>query len=402
MENGDVSWEDEEYFIKWEMYMRSQKENKSGNEDIADYNYHSDLVSPKEIEVEEFELKEESDPNPKEVEERGFGLTEESAENFEDEKPVCINIKSNFLSKDISSEVRPVRGRGKPRGPYKKSKKVDPGVNTPTSGLNGSIYCDICEKTIIVKKRTTLTLHKFKVHDIKNCDKCGKLYNKFSNFASHVTRYCPCLPKVKVKCGFCGRGLASKFRLKEHIKAKHSERELCDICDKMVVNLSEHKEQEHNPNHIKSIKQCHLCGFTSSLKTSMYRHMQSRHKEHVMVNCPYCGKQVRDLNLTTHIRTKQCDRPEEERTLVRFQCDQCEKTFTHKKGLRDHIKNVHNQEKNFKCELCDYKSFIKANVYLHVKRVHEKRALYVPCPHCDEQVINVEYHIKIVHKEVLV
>ena len=134
----------------------------------------------------------------------------------------------------------------------------------------------------------------------------------------------------------------------------------------------------------------------------MYRHMQSRHKEHVMVNCPYCGKQVRDLNLTTHIRTKQCDRPEEERTLVRFQCDQCEKTFTHKKGLRDHIKNVHNQEKNFKCELCDYKSFSKANVYLHVKRVHEKRALYVPCPHCDEQVINVEYHIKIVHKEVLV
>ena len=383
IENGDVSWEDEEYFNKWEMDMRSQKDNKSVNEDIPDYNYDSDLVSQKEIEVEEFELKEESFENLR--------------DEISDEKPVCINIKGDLKTEDIPSEVR---GRGKPRGPYKKKKKWVNAVNAVNAvnspNYTGSLYCDLCDKMIVAKKGTKIHRHKFDVHDIKNCDKCGKLFDNVYKMNSHVSRECPFLPKIKLKCEFCGRGLANKVRLREHIKAKHTDLEHCDICDKMVANLPGHKELKHDP---KNLQQCHLCAFTT-YGTNLQKHIKHMHRTYVKVSCPNCGVQIRDCNLTSHIRRAQCDRPEEERIIERFKCDQCEKTFHSQNAVNRHIRSIHNQEKPFKCEQCDYKSFARGNVYMHVKRVHEKRALHVSCPNCDQTVVNLEHHLKTYHKDV--
>ena len=284
---------------------------------------------------------------------------------------------------------KPVR-RGRP-----KSKNKDHTI------MKNTTFCDICEKAFVdTKWGAKIARHKFLEHDIRNCAKCGKICDDVTKFLAHIGSHCPLLPKVKLKCEYCGQELANKIRLREHIKAKHTERkEHCDICDEMVVSLSEHNDQKHslNPSNLVT---CHLCGHTSS-KIGMYSHLMRQHKEFVKINCPHCGKQVRDINLSHHIKRTQCDRPAEERHFKKFVCNLCEKTYQTEGKLQRHIKDIHNQERNFECDQCEYKTYMKSNLYMHVKRVHEKRALHVSCPHCDEQVINVDYHVKTYHKDII-
>ena len=309
--------------------------------------------------------KDETNPIDEELKVEDIDCIEEEEER--DEIPIRINLK-------------PAR-RGRP-----KLTKKEP-----------TLVCDLCEKTFVATKRgTKIHSHKFLVHDIRNCDKCGRAFDDVKKFIAHIGEHWR--PKVKLKCEYCGKGLVNKIVLRKHIAAKHTEKnDYCNICDKMVVSLSEHQEQKHN---VANLKQCHMCGHTTSA-IGIVNHLRRVHKAYVKTNCPNCGKQVRDLNLSRHIKNTQCDRPKEERHLEKFKCNQCEKSFVHQKGLRQHIKEIHNQEKNFKCEQCDYCTYLKSNLYMHVKRVHEKRALHVPCPHCGEQVVNVEYHVKIFHKDII-
>ena len=258
-----------------------------------------------------------------------------------------------------------------------------------------NIYCDICDKTIDTRKGATINRHKFLEHDIKNCDKCGKGFDDVTKFINHINNHCPLLPKVKLKCEYCGKELVNKEVLRHHIKMKHTPKEQCDLCNKLVANLAEHKQKEHNPDNL---KQCHMCEYTSYEKANLNWHLKIQHKEFVLVPCPHCGKQIRDVYLKAHIKKAQCDVPEEERVIQRFKCDQCEKTFAHSAGLKKHIKGIHNNEKNHKCEYCDYRSYTKANVYMHSKRVHEKRDFHVQCQYCDKKVINIEFHVKTFHK----
>ena len=258
-----------------------------------------------------------------------------------------------------------------------------------------TFFCDICEQMITARVGIRkIHSHKFLVHDKRSCDVCGKCFEDITKFNKHV--YETCQRKKRFRCEICGRELANKIRLREHIKSKHTEKnEHCDICDQMVVSLTEHKEEKHSSLNL---KQCHLCGFTGRAPL-LWNHVRRMHKEFVKVSCPNCGKQVRNLGLRHHVKNTQCDRPVEER--AKFKCNMCEKTFVSKKGLRDHVLYIHNQENPYKCEQCEYQTYNKSNLRMHVKRVHEKRPLYDTCPHCDKQVVNLDYHTKIYHRDLL-
>ena len=307
------------------------------------------------------------------------------------EDAVCIN----FMKKEKSSKLKVPRVP-RPRPPNIEVKRnINDGEeeNAYTKKVNHEpFYCEICDKMIPSHKGSKINRHKFTVHNIRNCDKCGKIFDDFLKFHAHRLTH---LPKVKLKCEHCGKGFSNKVNLQYHINCKHVPKGYCEICDKMVPNLSEHKDRNHNPDNV---KQCHLCAFTTNTIPNLHHHLQTQHKEVVIVPCPYCGKQIRDMFLKAHIKRVQCNLPEEERSLQRFQCDQCDKTFVTSKGLRQHIKTIHNNQKEFKCDHCDYRSSSKANVYMHSKRVHEKRDLYVQCQYCDKKVINVEFHVKTFHK----
>ena len=409
-----IFWDDAEFFRTWGNVIKSKLDalTENSTEDMEVHKDEDDEISycikPENLEdylgeetTEDSEVAHTEDSEVTNTVDSEVTNTEDSkvtnTEDSEVTNTVLINFKINEKASKVQDPQKLTVNYPTILKPRKvKSKEVDNKHTTRNvDHVKSKVFCDICDKMIVLKKGSKIIRHKFLDHDITNCDKCGRGFDDVTKFISHINKLCPRLPKVKLKCEFCGRELVNKEVLLNHIKTKHTPKEPCELCNKMVVNLSEHKEKEHNSDNL---KQCHMCEYTSYDQANLNWHLKIQHKEFVLVPCPNCGKQIRDVYLRAHIRNAQCDLPEEERVKQRFKCDQCEKTFKKSIGLRTHIKAIHNNEKGFKCEHCEYRSYTKANVYMHSKRVHEKRELYVQCQYCDKKVINIEFHVKTFHK----
>ena len=50
----------------------------------------------------------------------------------------------------------------------------------------------------------------------------------------------------------------------------------------------------------------------------------------------------------------------------------CDKTFTSRRPVRQHVKTVHDKIRSFICTLCDETLTHNCNLLVHVKTVHDK------------------------------
>ena len=59
-----------------------------------------------------------------------------------------------------------------------------------------------------------------------------------------------------------------------------------------------------------------------------------------------------------------------------LKCHECQKSFSNKKTLGDHIRHTHNKEKekNKKCDSCPFMTHKTYNLKMH-KKIHEKETL---------------------------
>ena len=82
-----------------------------------------------------------------------------------------------------------------------------------------------------------------------------------------------------------------------------------------------------------------------------------------------------------------------------FKCYLCEKSFSKRYRLTDHIRGVH--LKIFKCQKCEKRFGRKDRLKIHLQAIHDKTTL-VECPICKERfhpASNMNRHIEIVHKK---
>jgi uncharacterized Zn-finger protein len=68
----------------------------------------------------------------------------------------------------------------------------------------------------------------------------------------------------------------------------------------------------------------------------------------------------------------------------RIKCHLCQTTFSRKKGLLQHIRFVHQQEKNFSCEFCTKRFARKNSLTTHVKDIHEQSG-HFSCQFCEKK-----------------
>ena len=54
---------------------------------------------------------------------------------------------------------------------------------------------------------------------------------------------------------------------------------------------------------------------------------------------------------------------------AKFQCQDCERTFSSQPGLWNHTKSIHEGVK-YACNQCDYQATHKSNLQAHIKRIH--------------------------------
>ena len=102
------------------------------------------------------------------------------------------------------------------------------------------------------------------------------------------------------------------------------------------------------------------------------------------VQCEICFKTFNKAKILAKHKAKFHDTPivPTESVDNKYKCKLCDKSYKGRKGLRSHVKSVH-EKKRTSCEICN-KSFVTNNTLKrHVEAVHEK-IKKVKCEFCDK------------------
>nr|XP_023019540.1 gastrula zinc finger protein XlCGF44.2-like isoform X1 [Leptinotarsa decemlineata] len=130
------------------------------------------------------------------------------------------------------------------------------------------------------------------------------------------------------RCRRCRLEFDSRKTYRKHLHQQHNEKyNVCPICGKSVVNLSQHRNGVHgDPASFR----CSKCDKSFSCKRHLQRHMLA-HGNEFKHKCTTCGKGFKTpFSMRVHMRSHDVVKP--------FECSVCLKTFTTKQWRDNHLK----------------------------------------------------------------
>lgn len=270
-------------------------------------------------------------------------------------------------------------------------------------------------------------------------EKSSKLLNYMEHMLSHENESLS--PTPSFPCTKCDKTFHLEINLKLHTACIHESRQIIIKCNECKIytifgtgeELIEHLKSEHPPGPIYSCRHCPLSYLSlTKLVLHMKKHAKSKH-----LMCPVCGvvhitmQEVRKHCLETHLpllETLTCEpcnkkyleeKHYREHMLIEHAfdprtnsslntttpdgnsliCPQCtsDKVYKSDYALAQHIKNWHEQRKQFRCERCpgERNFSSKAGLQNHIETIHE--VIRYPCPHCSKlysTTYDLNYHLK--------
>ena len=131
--------------------------------------------------------------------------------------------------------------------------------------------------------------------------------------------------------------------------------------------------------------ECEPCQKTFTHQSKLSRHIQSMH-EGIKYACDECDYQAtQQAHLTIHIQSKHEG--------VKYGCNQCDYQATHQSNLKKHIQSKHEGVK-YACDQCDYQATQQSSLTVHIQSKHE--GIRYACDKCDYQAtqkVNLRKHI---------
>jgi len=273
-----------------------------------------------------------------------------------------------------------------------------------------------------------------------SCDQCGKTYSNRDVFLKHKRSHWE-----KFTCNICEKVFNRKDTLKKH-SLIHGPRQIkCNICKQEFTNLKDkyshmegahgkplkkHYSPEFKVDAVKRIKEIGLLEASKELGVGESTLSEWQRFVFNPLYCSFCGKSFAresflklheervhngndDENAHANGKNKndeyQCNKcsksfillPMLHRHMVKcgnspdIVCNICQRKFARRKGLREHIRFIHEKERGFCCEYCS-KTFARSNTLTqHVKDVHEQSGNFA-CSFCDKKYFKMRD--KIVHE----
>lgn len=166
--------------------------------------------------------------------------------------------------------------------------------------------------------------------------------------------------RTEFPCNLCNYVGKKESHLEYHIIRNHSQKFICDICQKQFGynwDLKRHREQVHaEASYI-----CHICSKAYKVKKSFDEHLKSHEEGYVksVYPCTHCEKSFSAKQvLENHVKIKHLGMKQKEKQ--KYLCQTCGAEFYHKYSYQSHM-NKHAGLMPYNCDICGrYFSFKEA------------------------------------------
>eukprot|EP00088_Acartia_fossae_P024075 TRINITY_DN2504_c2_g2_i1.p1 TRINITY_DN2504_c2_g2~~TRINITY_DN2504_c2_g2_i1.p1 ORF type:complete len:612 (+),score=137.26 TRINITY_DN2504_c2_g2_i1:81-1916(+) len=301
------------------------------------------------------------------------------------EKPKKAKKRKRKVEEEEQPKVKRKRGRPRKDGIYSEESSSGP----KTEYDKTKKICHVCK--FRAKTLVELEKHAFEVHEANRlCTQCGHLSDTYDDYVKHDKSHL-------FNCDMCQKKILGSKNLRKHMKTHETKKEdssklprvPCDVCGQLLRENSIYSHMRLV--HCTEVHKCDLCDFTTNAKSRLDIHRKKHFNK--AVECPECGKVVKDMR--KHLLRKCGNSKEKERHF----CHLCDKSFSYKESLDKHIKHIHQKIMKFHCEHCDYKTYSGFNLRIHISKMHTKEDMKKNCHFCNQNVIGLDYHIRIYHMD---
>ncbi|XP_022830584.1 zinc finger protein 37-like [Spodoptera litura] len=244
------------------------------------------------------------------------------------------------------------------------------------------------------------------------CESCLIGFNYNKSYQAHVAAkhsedlgdyVCPIcktiVPSIDSFTGHYKRHMRSSIDSHRYHKDTHKARLQCSECDKTFrhrTGLMNHRLAVHEYHNVFP---CTLCDKVFRWKTSLKRHLE---KHEVMKgkspsSAAYCSTcNINFSSLCSYQRHMKISLKHVTQDQFKFICDHCNKRFSDKTKIRDHIEEKH-LHKTFQCHICLKPSKNRVGLDQHIRNVHKGRPNNKMCHHCGKGFptkVQLESHIR--------
>ncbi|XP_063223887.1 zinc finger protein 771-like [Bacillus rossius redtenbacheri] len=194
--------------------------------------------------------------------------------------------------------------------------------------------CPVCERKFRPPSRLRRHMAIHSDERKHKCSECGAGFKTLSTMRTHELTHRAVKP---FKCSLCSSTQCTRSALQKHFNKKHSNtdrRVTCDICDMRFQSRS-------------------------SLKNHVLRHSGKT------VLCTACGRMFySEKDLRTHVARAHELTSREAPEL--YECLHCDRVYTCKPTLANHMLSVHLRVKEYECPVCDRAFAVKAHFQKHM------------------------------------
>ncbi|XP_021370492.1 uncharacterized protein LOC110461369 [Mizuhopecten yessoensis] len=201
----------------------------------------------------------------------------------------------------------------------------------------------------------------------KLCKRCDVVYTNLVSYVKHVQVFHPySLKKLKAICKECGLVLESTGELTEHCKEAHQGNGafVCKDCGKQFPiprGLQQHRKFFHIVEGNFACEHCGKCFFN---KFKLRNHMRNKHSGKEF-RCEVCKKVVGSRNALNRHRKSHTEEG------YKFTCDRCGKSCRDNSNLRSHM-ITHIKARQFPCTVagCLMRYGSKVALQMHFAKTH--------------------------------